>query len=143
MQNAWTQEEAQRECCVPKWSATNIQKYNLENGEFVNNQSKAEYSYGCAKCINEKCIEITWIESQTTYGGAVNIGNNWSMGSMTHQVEMKQNFLQELKEAGIVEFQWVSTASNEADMLTRNLVGPEHNKHAAKLCGHNKYYSIM
>ena len=43
-------------------------------------------------------------------------------------------FLQELKEAGIIEFQWVSTVSNEADMLTNNLAGPEHNKHDAKLC---------
>ena len=38
-------------------------------------------------------------------GGAVDIGNNWSVGGRTHNVEVKQNFLLELKEAGVVEFQ--------------------------------------
>ena len=55
-------------------------------------------------------------------------------------MEIKQNFLQELKETGIVKFQWVSTANNEVDVIKKNLAGPEHN-HAARLCGCNKYYS--
>ena len=38
-------------------------------------------------------------------GGAVDISNNWSVGRRTHHIEVKQNFLKELKEAGIVEFQ--------------------------------------
>ena len=58
-------------------------------------------------------------------------------------MEVKQNFLQEFTEADIVEGQWVSTANNEADMFTKNLAQPEHSKHAARLCGHNKYYSAM
>ena len=38
-------------------------------------------------------------------GGAVDIGNNWSVGGRMHQMEVKQNFLQELKDAGFVELQ--------------------------------------
>ena len=53
----------------------------------------------------------------------------------------KTEFLQELREAEIIEFQLVSTANNEADMITKKLAGPEHNKHAARLCRHDKYYS--
>ena len=34
-------------------------------------------------------------------------------------MEAKQNFLQELEEAGILEFQWVSMANNEADMFPK------------------------
>ena len=34
--------------------------------------------------------------------------------------EEKQNVPWKLKETGIVEFQWISTASNEADMFTKN-----------------------
>ena len=56
-------------------------------------------------------------------------------------MEVKQNFLHKLKEAGIMEFQWVSIVKNEEDMFMKNLVGPEHNKHAGRLCGHDKYYS--
>ena len=64
---------------------------------------------------------------------AVDIGNNLSVGSRSCHVEVKQNFLWELKEAGIVEFQWVSSVSNEANMFMKNLAGPKHNKHAARL----------
>ena len=74
-------------------------------------------------------------------GWAVGIGNNWSVGGRTCHVEVKQNFLRELKEAGTIEFQWISTANNDADMFTKNLAGLEHNKHAVRLCGHDKHYS--
>ena len=74
-------------------------------------------------------------------GRVIDIGNNWSVGGRTWHIEVKQNFLQELKEAGIAEFQWISTTSNDADMLMKNMVELDHNKHAARLCGHNKYYS--
>ena len=36
------------------------------------------------------------------YGGAVDIGNNWNVGGRMHYMEIKQNFMCELKEAGIV-----------------------------------------
>ena len=55
-------------------------------------------------------------------------------------MEVKQNLL-ELKEAGIIGLQWVSTVSNETDMLMKNLAGSERNKHATRLCEHDKYYS--
>ena len=70
-------------------------------------------------------------------GRALDIGNNWSVGWRTHHVEVKQNFLWELKEAGILELQWVSTSSNEANMFTKNLAETEHNKYAARLCEHD------
>ena len=35
-------------------------------------------------------------------GRPVDIGNNWSVGGRTCHVKVKQNFLQELKEAGII-----------------------------------------
>ena len=58
-------------------------------------------------------------------------------------MDIKQNFLWELKEASIVEFQWASKVNNEAEIFTKNLIGQEHNKHVARLCVHNKYYSTM
>ena len=70
-------------------------------------------------------------------GRAVDIGNNWSVGGGTH-VEVKQNFQQELKEAGIIEFQWVLTANNEVDMFSKNLDGSECKKNAERLCSHDK-----
>ena len=66
--------------------------------------------------------------------------HNWSIGRCTWHIEVKQNFLQELKEAGIVDFEGISTYENNADMFTKNLGGPEFNKHAEKLCGTDEYY---
>ena len=37
--------------------------------------------------------------------GEVDIGNNLSVGGRTHHMEIKQNFLWELIEASIIEFQ--------------------------------------
>ena len=53
----------------------------------------------------------------------------------------KPEFFPELKKAGIIEFQWVSVANNKSGIFTKNLAGPGHNKHATKLCGHDKYYN--
>ena len=53
-------------------------------------------------------------------GRVEDIGHNWSVDGKTHHVEMKQSFLWELEEAGILKFQWISTASNEVDMFKKN-----------------------
>ncbi len=45
--------------------------------------------------------------------------NGWSIGGQTQHVEAKTNFLQEIRETGMFEFQWISTATNEADMFTK------------------------
>ena len=56
-------------------------------------------------------------------GRAVDIGYNWSVGRRTHHVEVKQNFLQKLKEAGILEFHWVYTTNNKMEMFTKIWLG--------------------
>ena len=74
---------------------------------------------------------------------AVDICNNWTVSGRTYHMEVKQNFLQESKEAGIIEFQWGSAASNKADMFTKNLAGQEHDKHASRSCRYDKYYNTV
>ena len=71
--------------------------------------------------------------------GAVDIANNWNMGGRTCHVALKQNFLVELKESDIIEYNRISMA-DESDMFTKNLAGPEFNKNMIKLCGHNEYH---
>ena len=70
-------------------------------------------------------------------GGSVDIGNNRSISGRTHLMEVKQKFLWESQEEGIIEYHWVSMATNELDVFTKNQVRPEFNKHAAKLWGHD------
>ena len=86
------------------------------------------HSDRCTQCIiHEKHIEIILklpMLASIDNGGAVDIiGNNWSIGRKTCYMEAKQIFLLELK-----------AAHNKSDMFTKNLAGPEYNKHAAMLC---------
>ncbi len=45
-----------------------------------------------------------------------------------------------MKETRMFEFQWISTATNEADMLTKNLGGTEFNEFCKSVCDLDNYY---
>ena len=71
--------------------------------------------------------------------GAVDFANNWSIGGRTCHVEMKQHFLRELKEAGILECKWDRDDKMTSDIHTKNLARPTFEKHAHRLVGYNEY----
>ena len=73
--------------------------------------------------------------------GAVDLANNWSSGGRTRHVDVRQNFLRELKEQGILKVIWVPGSNNDADMHTNNLGGPELEKYARVYFGDDKYNS--
>ena len=73
--------------------------------------------------------------------GAVDLANNWSAGGRTRHVDVRQNFLRELKEQGILKVVWVPGSQNDADMHTKNLGGPELDKHGRVYFGDDKYNS--
>ena len=72
--------------------------------------------------------------------GAVDLANNWSVGGRTRHVEVKQHFLRDLKEQGLIRVEWLPTDENESDLFTKNLGGPEFNKYASKFCWNDDYY---
>jgi len=78
---------------------------------------------------------ILWMDNK----GAIDLANNWSVGGRTRHVNVRYYFLQELKEAGLVQVQWVPANNNCADMFTKNLAGPGFEKHTAMYCGVDKY----
>ena len=61
--------------------------------------------------------------------GAKDLCNNWTVGGRTRHIEVKQYFLRELKEAGIVHVKWQSGADMTSDMLTKNLPSASFEKH--------------
>jgi hypothetical protein len=67
--------------------------------------------------------------------GAKDLVNNWSVGGRTRHMDVRNHFLRELKEAGIVRVQYVKTEDNCTDMFTKNLSGSVFNKHARVFCG--------
>ena len=71
--------------------------------------------------------------------GAVDLANNWSVGGRTRHVDVKQYFLRDLKEEGVIQVSWVSGLENVSDGFTKNLGGPAHRKQVHVFCGTDEY----
>jgi hypothetical protein len=64
--------------------------------------------------------------------GAVDLVNSFSVGGCMQHIDVKQCFLQELKEAKVLDVKWTPGSENEADIFTKILDGPLF-KHYAEL----------
>jgi hypothetical protein len=67
--------------------------------------------------------------------GAKDLIDNWSVGGRLRHVEVKQFFLRELKEQGLLKVKWLCSESNTSDMFTKNLGGPLFTQHTSAICG--------
>jgi hypothetical protein len=72
---------------------------------------------------------------ETDNKGAVDIINSFSVGGRTRHIEVRQCFLQELKEAKQLVVNWIPGSENSADMFTKNLDGPLFKRYAEQLLG--------
>ena len=70
---------------------------------------------------------------------AVHLANNWSVGGRTRHIDVRQCFLRELKEAGVLMVKWIPGSLNEADIFTKNLSGPMYENFARALIGKDEY----
>ena len=52
--------------------------------------------------------------------GAVDLANNWSVGGRTRHIDVKNYFLRELKDQGILVVRYVPGDRNDADIFTKN-----------------------
>jgi hypothetical protein len=71
--------------------------------------------------------------------GAVGLANNWSVGGRTRHVEVRQYFLRELKEEGIIHTVWLRGDDMCSDLFTKNLARPLFEKHARAFLGDDEY----
>jgi hypothetical protein len=67
--------------------------------------------------------------------GVHNLAHNWSIGGRTWHIDVRINFLQELKEEGILVLEWIPGNENASDLFTKNLHGPLFEKHTATFVG--------
>jgi hypothetical protein len=67
--------------------------------------------------------------------GAVDIINSFSVGGRTRHIDVRQCFLQELKEAKQLVVNWIPGSENSTDMFTKKLDGPLFNGYAEQLLG--------
>ena len=70
---------------------------------------------------------VLWCDNQ----GAVDLFNNWNVTGRTRHMAVRYNFIRELK--GILEVRWTATATNTADIFTKNLGEDDFTRHAKAL----------
>jgi hypothetical protein len=71
--------------------------------------------------------------------GAKDLANNWSVGGRTRHFEVRQYFLHELKEQGIINCVWVAGATMCSDLFTKNLPQQVYKKHTKIYVGDDEY----
>jgi len=52
---------------------------------------------------------------------SVDLANSWSHGDRTKHMQVRNYWLRELKEKGLIRVNWIPGKDNVADMLTKNL----------------------
>jgi hypothetical protein len=67
--------------------------------------------------------------------GAVDFINGWSVSGRTRHIEVKQYFLRELKEQGIIKIIWRSGDEMTSDIFTKNLPPSLFEYHGHKFYG--------
>jgi hypothetical protein len=71
--------------------------------------------------------------------GSVDIANRWSVGGRTHHVDVRNYFLRELKDQGLLVIQHFAGESNDADIYTKNVTSAVFDRHEPLYVGHDKY----
>jgi hypothetical protein len=71
--------------------------------------------------------------------GAVGLANNWSIGGRTRHIDVRQCFLRELKEKGILIVKWIAGDKNDSDIHTKNLDGPKFEEFGQVYYGKDEY----
>jgi hypothetical protein len=75
--------------------------------------------------------------------GARDLLNSWSVGGQTRHVDVKQFYLREMKEEGLVHFKYIPGPENEADIFTKNVEATDLHRHSEKYCGQDKIHESL
>ena len=71
--------------------------------------------------------------------GAVDLVNTWSASGRTWHVDVRQMFLCQLKEDGILIVKWIPGPTNDADLRTKNRVALDFETHVVVYMGKDEY----
>jgi hypothetical protein len=111
--------------------------------------TSAEFVSG-TQCAQEMLFDMRVLESmglkvkkpmilEMDNKGAVDLSKNWSVLGRTRYDCIRQSFLRELNEEGIITVKWIPTEENSADIFTKNCNGQAIEKHASAYIGNNEY----
>ena len=73
--------------------------------------------------------------------GAVDIANSWSVDGRMRHVDVRNYFLHELKDQGLLVIRHITGESNDDDIFTKNVTSVIFDRHMPLYVGHDKYVS--
>ena len=73
--------------------------------------------------------------------GAVDLANNWSVGGRTRHVDVRNYFLRELKDQGLLLIKHIPGYQNDADIFTKNVPVALLNAHIPLYVRKDEYFS--
>ena len=71
--------------------------------------------------------------------GAVDLANNWSVGGRTRHVDVRNYFLRDVEDDGLLIIGHVSGEDNDADIFTKNTACPIFEKHIPVFVRNDEY----
>ena len=71
---------------------------------------------------------------QSDNKGAIDLCNSWTVGGRTKHIDTRYYFLREMKEEGIIVFEYIPGKKNSTDLFTKNLANPLFTTHAGYYC---------
>jgi hypothetical protein len=75
--------------------------------------------------------------------GAVNLSHNWSVSGCLCHDSIRQSFLRELEQEGVIEVKWrIPGDKNSADLFTKNLATKDFEKHTVEYCRYDEYMDL-
>jgi len=72
----------------------------------------------------------------------VDIANSWSVGGRMHHVNVRNYFLHELKDQGLLVTRHISRDKNDTDIFTKNVTSAVFNRHIPLYLGKDEYISV-
>jgi hypothetical protein len=71
--------------------------------------------------------------------GAVDLANNHKVGGRMRHVDVRNHFMRELKDEGMLVIKHIPGSLNEADILTKNTAAPIFSSHVSCFVGEDEY----
>jgi hypothetical protein len=71
--------------------------------------------------------------------GAVHLANNWSVGGRVRHVDVRNHFLRDLKDKGLIKVKYWPGEENDSDIFTKNTAVKTFEKHLPKFVGEDEY----
>jgi hypothetical protein len=143
----------------PEWHQSVSGYATLLNGAPVTEKSRmqmsvtlsvteAEFVIGC-QAAQDMLFAMRVLESiglkvkkpmmlQLDNKGAVNLSHNWSVSGCLCHDSIRQSFLRELEEEGVIEVKWIPGNKNSVDLFTKNLATKDFEKHTMEYCGYDE-----